>query len=111
MPYMEFYNSTYKTAKKDHICEVCQRKISVGEKYEYQCGKYDGSFFARHYHIECNNVMQDFWNDVDTDFCYDEVREWWREGFCEECKLNIDNGGNCESDLDRRVWCTKFKRN
>ena len=55
--------------------------------------------------------MQDFWNDVDTDFCYDEVREWWCEAFCEECKHNIDNGGECENELDRRIWCTKFKQN
>lgn len=110
---MEFFNETYHTARKEHCCECCERKIQIGERYSYQAGKFEGEFFDRRYHIDCSMKMKDFWEDnldYDGSFTYDEMRDWWYDTFCYNCKFLIENGGNCDSDMDRRIWCTRYRR-
>ena len=106
---MEFYNSYTQKAKKEHICEACQQKILIGERYRYESGKFDRQFFDRSYHLECYNIMQDFWYDSDDDcFDYYQVREWWYDGHCYQCSLWAENGGNCDCEMDKNIWCTKY---
>ena len=109
---MEFFNGRYRTAKKEHICEICKQKIQIGEKYEYESGKFDGVFFDRHYHIDCYMTLQDFLSDtIDDDwFSYDHVFDWWLEGHCYQCALRSENGGECDADMDRHIWCTKYNK-
>lgn len=59
-PMMEFYTSKMVIAKKLHICEMCGDKISIGERYSYESGKYDGHFFERKLHLECSNIIEKF---------------------------------------------------
>ena len=107
---MEFYNSYTQKAKKEHICEACQQKILIGERYQYESGKFDGQFFDRHYHLDCHNVMQNFWNDSIDDDCFEyyQVRDWWYEDHCYQCSLWTENGGTCDCDMDKKIWCTKY---
>ena len=109
---MEFFNSKYHVARKEHTCEACERKIQIGEKYEYESGKFEGTFFERRYHIECYMNLQDFFSDDPSDdyFTYDNVFDWWLEGYCYQCALWYDNGGECDCDMDRRIWCTKYQK-
>ena len=108
---MEFFSGKYHVARKEHTCEACQQKIQVGEKYKYESGKFDGMFFDRRYHIDCYMTMQDFLSDYPDDdtFTYDGVSDWWQDKYCYQCALWYDNGGECECDMDKRIWCTKFK--
>lgn len=109
---MEFFVSSPRVARKEHTCEACQQKIQVGEKCKYECGKFDGEFFNRYYHKDCYMTMQDFFSDYPDDdtFDYDQVYDWWIEKYCDQCVLWHENGGECEVDMDRHIWCTKFKR-
>jgi len=40
----EFLKEKMVVAKKDYKCGECHNVISIGEKYEYVSGKWDGSF-------------------------------------------------------------------
>lgn len=109
-----FINSSYRVARKQHQCEACQSIINIGEKCMYEVGKFDGQFFDRYYHIGCYGVMQDFWSDCafdnDDGFSYDEVRDWWYEGHCYYCKHFEENDGNCDRNMDKKIWCTRFEK-
>lgn len=108
---MEFFNGRYHVARKEHTCEACQQKIRVGEKYEYESGKFEDQFFDRRYHMSCSEIMQEFcFESDDSAFTYDEVSDWWQDKYCYQCALWYDNGGECECDMDKRIWCTKFKK-
>lgn len=48
---LEFYRSQIRKAKKSHICSLYDLEIQSGEKYQYQCGKYDEVFFSRALHL------------------------------------------------------------
>lgn len=108
---MEFFNSRSRIARKEHICEACEQKIQSGEKCQYECGKFEGEFFTRYYHNDCYEVMQDYFNDTYDDdyFTYDYIYDWWLEGHCYQCALWYDNGGECECDMDRKIWCTRYQ--
>ena len=108
---MEFFTSKYHVARKEHTCEACGDKILIGAKYRYECGKYEGDFFDRCYHTSCWEVMQDYFAGVeDTEFTYEDIQDWWQEERCYQCTLCELNGGECDCDMDKRIWCTKFKK-
>ena len=108
---MEFFNGRFYTAKKEHRCEACGDKIQIGERYKYESGKFEGEFFSRCYHTACSEVIEEFWFDIDDDeFTYDEIRDWWEDKYCYQCALWYDNGGECECDMDKRLWCTKYQK-
>jgi hypothetical protein len=43
--YPEFFNTTWPKARKEHVCEDCNRKILAGQTYHRVSGKYDGEMF------------------------------------------------------------------
>lgn len=40
----EFFDVSWCTARKEHICLECRKTIKPGDKYEYTAGKWDGEF-------------------------------------------------------------------
>lgn len=40
--YPEFCDTTMPRARKEHVCDDCRRKVTVGERYMRVSGKWDG---------------------------------------------------------------------
>lgn len=57
--YPEVYNSTIKTARKEHKCYECGDPIKKGQKYEYVNGKWDGEWTVFKTCITCVNIRED----------------------------------------------------
>ena len=43
----------------DYHCSLCERFISVGEKYTKTVYTYDGDFYVSKVHDECNSLIND----------------------------------------------------
>ena len=101
---MEFYSEACYTARKEHRCEMCGRKIARGEQYVYQSGKWDGDFFTRKLHRQCNLLLYDYCTEVDEEFTYSSVLEYAEEQYCHDCEhaaCNDDREGwtECKEDV------------
>lgn len=97
---MEFYNDMIHVARKEHKCMLCNEKITIGEKYHRQSGKYEGDFFDRCLHNTCNKMITDYcseMNEQEFDSCC--IDEWLQETYCYNCDYN--NGEGCEDDRFR----------
>lgn len=103
---MEFYSSYTPIAKKPHTCEMRGGVINPGERYSYEAGKYDGDFFQRKLHLDCLSVLSDFCSEVDCEFTYDEILDWWRDKHCYRCKKFDD--GEC-FEMTHVCWCKNFE--
>ncbi len=82
---MEFYEQKEHRARKPHKCEMCGGEIKPGELYSCETGKWDGDFFVRKMHPECVAVLNEYCAEVDNEFDYDSIAEYWREHYCERC--------------------------
>ena len=133
---LEFSNSTRQTARKEHVCDLCNRKISIGEKYDYCAGKFDGDFFVSKLHTECSEVINLVMRDMgENEYTPDMIADWWQENKCDICRHayplcvpddncpddieRVDcldhnkckcmaNGIDCDK-MDRSCWCTLFE--
>lgn len=81
----EFHKSTIRTAKKEHICGECDRKIHPGEKYEYISAKYDGEIFSVTTCIDCLSLRKTFFCSflygAIWEYFWEEFKDWWfRDG-------------------------------
>lgn len=56
-----------RTARKEHICDYCGKKIMPGERYEHYTGKYDGQLYVWKAHELCTFVAQEVWEYADPD--------------------------------------------
>jgi len=95
---MEFYESSYRVAKKEHYCELCKKKINRGEKYSYECGKFDGDFFVRKLCLTCYDILNDYLcNDGygEEEFSWWEVEDYVAEKFCHPCEHGCKNEDDC----------------
>ena len=97
---MEFYSEACHTARKEYICEMCGRKIMQGEPYIYQSGKWDGVFFTRKLHRQCDLLLIDYCTEVDNEFTYDSVMEYAEEQWCYDCEH-----AGCNDDLEGWTEC------
>lgn len=114
---------------------MCGQKIMPGERYSREVGKYDGEFFERDLHTECNDVLNDFlYENEENEFSYDEINYWWRETRCDNCKHHYPScdstckaagkgdsekcdsyrGGKCIAEepcdkMTRNYWCDQFE--
>lgn len=51
-------NETIRKAKKEHICDYCGLKISIGEQYEEQTNVYDGRLYHWRSHVSCSKLTR-----------------------------------------------------
>ena len=58
-----FWNEKQPTAKKSHVCCECGEVIEPGQKYQYECGQWDGDFAAYKTCLDCLSVRQAFFCD------------------------------------------------
>lgn len=129
---MDFYDSHSPVAKKKHKCEMCGGDILPGERYSYETGKWDGEFFVRKMHLDCASVLDEYCSEVDSEFDWDSVSDFWRDGHCPECKHyypeckpeadctpetcfaykngKCTEGETCDRDFDHGCWCSKFEK-
>jgi DNA-directed RNA polymerase subunit RPC12/RpoP len=54
---MSFWKSQYHIARKEHVCEYCNKKILVGEKYSRESGMYEGEFNDYCLCDRCRNII------------------------------------------------------
>lgn len=94
---MEFYSERMRIAAKPHKCDACGGIIRPGERYSAQAGKYEGEFFSRCWHEDCNNAIGyyiDFLS-VEYELDYDEVSDALAENLCRMCKYFDFDEGDC----------------
>jgi len=102
---LEFYRSQIRKAKKSHICSLCDLEIQSGEKYQYQCGKYDEVFFSRALHLYCDNILQKFSVEYnDHEYTPEWVADWLEDKYCFDC----ENEEICQKKV---FQCTKILNN
>jgi len=77
--------STTHTAKKEHHCDYCLQKISIGEEYGYAAMVYCGDFYTWKNHIKCEWIAHQL-NMFDE--AYEGVND---EMFCEEITNEYSN--------------------
>lgn len=131
---MEFYDRRTPVSRKERECEMCGQKIMLGERYSYESGKYNGDFFTRELHLDCLSALEKYWEEVDTEFCWDAVSDWWQETRCSDCKHYYPpcdptckaarkggfykcedyKNGKCTAEepcdeMTRVCWCDKFE--
>ena len=84
---MDFFNSKFPKAKKDHICDLCNQKIHIGEKYHRFAGKYEGNMFNDKYHLTCRRIIKAYCEAMgDREYSNDEVQDWLHDTYCLDCK-------------------------
>jgi len=102
---MEFYSDEIHKARKIHRCMLCGHNIEVGEKYHRQAGKYDGDFFDRCLHNECDKMIEEYCSETnENEFDESGVSDWLNDIYCYEC----DKEEDCEVNTFR---CEKIVRN
>lgn len=102
---MEFYTETYHKARKPHKCDCCFKVIVPGERYLYQSGKWDGSFFTRAWCEDCADIANWYfssdYNFNGEEFDYDWIDEAACEEFCAKCAHGSRNNDDCNL---RSIW-------
>lgn len=64
--YAEFYQSTIRKARKEHLCRECGVTIKRGDMYEYQVLFYDGLFQTKKSCEKCSDLAESL---ADLGFC------------------------------------------
>lgn len=86
---MTFQRVTIRTAKKEHKCGICQKKIQPGEKYREYAGKYDGDFYYGKECEPCQAIIIEYMESSYYDnegYNEDNIYEWWRDVKCYDCQ-------------------------
>lgn len=58
----DVFESTMRTARKQHICYECGETINVGEKYEYVSGLWDGKWDHYKTCLICTKIADDYFD-------------------------------------------------
>jgi hypothetical protein len=112
----DFYDvRTIKATRKDRQCVCCSIKIPKGSGCIYQSGKYDGDLVSQYVCHNCNNLYNEYANDMGNDYeTWDEIYEYLREQLtykhCEVCGHYYKEDGECNISKDSpmvRLRCTK----
>ena len=94
---LEFYHVKHPKARKEHVCDLCNSKIPLGQVYERYSGKYDGDMFDLKYCLNCEKIIDTFLDEnEDDEYLDDDIYDWLREKFCYDCK----RGWHCDDALD-----------
>jgi hypothetical protein len=57
-----FFVAKKRKAKKEHVCDECQRKIVAGELYTHTASGYDGTVFVNKRCCHCDVALNGFPN-------------------------------------------------
>lgn len=91
-------------ARKQHICDWCEKRINKGEEYERQKFKYDGEFCEWNAHLACSRVASAIWDyaepddGMDSDQFDENCAEVCSEFICPDCENWNDEFHDCELD-------------
>lgn len=99
---MEFYNESSHIANGEYICEFCNKKIEVGQRYWNERGKFCGEFFTRKLHDLCHCFESEFCREVDNEFTWEEIIEYVTDNHCNDC----ENYEDCETTI---FTCPKIR--
>lgn len=84
---MDFFTSKHPKAKKEHICDLCNEKICIGEKYHRYSGKYEGDLFDDKFHLTCQRIINAYCEAMgDHEYCNDAIEDWLCDIYCHACK-------------------------
>lgn len=83
---MEFYSESKHKSQKKRVCELCGRVINAGDYYYSERGKFEGCFFYRDMHVHCHNMEKDFCDNVDNEFSWEDITEYFVDNYCGNCE-------------------------
>ena len=88
------------TARKEHRCNFCGEKISVGEKYHTSSCVYDGQCYTWKSHLSCNEIAHelDMYNNCDDGVDEDSFCEYINNEYFTLIGESDDDGGNTFSE-------------
>ena len=93
-----------RTARKDHFCNLCGKRIKKGEKYCYQKEIYDGEFYEFKEHTRCSFIASQIWDYAEPDEGMDDelfrdTLQTISEAFiCPDCQKWDKGFKECEID-------------
>ena len=94
----------YRTARKQHVCNLCNGCIKPGERYHYEFNKDGSDVWSFQAHLECQFVAQELWDFIapwdgmqDDEF-QDGVREFCQKMICPTCKDLDGETSECMKD-------------
>lgn len=79
---MEFYNERWVKIKKPRKCEGCLRDFPAGAAMSYTTGVFASVFFTRYLCPFCTKAVQDYCAEVDCEFDYNNVFEYFAAKHC-----------------------------
>ena len=82
----EFFSERLLKSQKEHICEMCNKKINLGNYYYRESGKWDGGFFSRALHVQCHLMEVDYCTEVDCEFSWDDIVDYIAAEYCSVCE-------------------------
>lgn len=98
----ELYIQKIVTARKEHHCECCGKKIAPGKKYSFEKWLDDntGRFEKSELCIPCYCAMQCFFGDYGDpgEWSYQEVHDYLHDEYCLHCQKRADD--DCEINED-----------
>ena len=109
----------YLTARKEHHCEFCGKKITKGTLYHDQYNKLDGEVYHWKSCVECEFLFRELYDymnpyddTVDSDEFHEALRNFGREFVCPNCEHYEDIGDPgdppgryMECNIDNCVEC------
>ena len=89
-------------ARKSYVCDMCGRRIEVGERYEQTfCKDIDSSkTITYRLHKRCGEIVGKFnrmYGAIPDDLSFRQVAAWVREDYCSHCHLC--GGTECNGDI------------
>ena len=87
-----FSQMKQRTARKAHVCSLCQEPIKPGQKYYEYTGLYNDRFFGERYHLGCERLIMHFNTEVndEDDYSAEDIWTWIRCEYCQQCSWQSD---------------------
>lgn len=116
-----FNVGTIRTARHDHVCDLCGKTIEKDSKY-YRCvfRKNSRKLVTEKLHESCAEIRQQYVEESeDTSYRYTDMYSWWRETRCPKCdnyfpvceqeEICIDDDATSECPCYCHGHCTQKK--
>ena len=92
-------------ARKQHICDYCEKPIEKGTLYEWSKNIFDGEFFEWRSHLACAHIASAIWDYVEpdegmhSDEFHDGCQEVCQSFICPDCpKWDAEEYEGCTDD-------------